>query len=136
MEARETPIRVLIVDDDDLFRRLLERILTRCEGDPMVCATVGTFDEAMSHVEREAIDVVVLDGSLPDSPGLSGIGRILKRVPGAAVIVFTGYENEELARQAMREGAQDYVVKGEEALRTLPRTVRLAFERARRAASR
>ncbi len=74
---------------------------------------------------------VLLDLGLPDSQGLQGLRQLLDIEPEAAVVVLTGQASEHLGEQAVRAGAQDYLVKGEVAGLMLHRVIRYAVERRR-----
>ena len=74
---------------------------------------------------------VLLDLGLPDSRGLQGLRQLLRVEPEAAIVVLTGEANEHLGEQAVRAGAQDYLVKGEVAGHMLHRVIRYAVERRR-----
>ncbi|MHB8606064.1 MAG: serine/threonine-protein kinase, partial [Thermoplasmatota archaeon] len=82
-----------------------------------------------------AVDVVLLDLTLPDSTGLAGLARVQAAAPHVPVVVLTGLEDESLALSAMQHGAQDYLVKGRVDGHLLARSVRYAIERARASAS-
>jgi len=74
---------------------------------------------------------VLLDLGLPDSQGLNGLRQLLQLEPEAAIVVLTGQASEHLGEQAVRAGAQDYLVKGEVAGPMLNRVIRYAVERRR-----
>jgi serine phosphatase RsbU (regulator of sigma subunit) len=74
---------------------------------------------------------VLLDLGLPDSQGLNGLRQLLQLEPEAAIVVLTGQASEHLGEQAVRAGAQDYLVKGDVAGHMLDRVIRYAVERRR-----
>ena len=75
--------------------------------------------------------MVILDLSLPDSHGIQTIRRLRIHYPDAAVVVLSGLDDQVLAAQAVREGAQDYLVKGQADPEVLGRALRYAIERQR-----
>jgi DNA-binding NtrC family response regulator len=77
------------------------------------------------------IDIVLLDLSLPDSLGLDTFTRVYDKAPCLPIIVLTGLDDEELAAKAVREGAQDYIIKGQVDSNLLARAIRYAIERKR-----
>jgi len=78
---------------------------------------------------RGGIDVVLLDLGLPDSQGLDTLGEVRAQAPAEPIVVLTGLDDEALALQAVRQGAQDYLVKGDLDNKVLWRAVRYAIER-------
>jgi len=77
------------------------------------------------------VDIVLLDMGLPDGHGLDTVRRAHAVAPGVPVIVLTGLDDETLAAEAMKEGALDYLIKGQIESRALPRALRHAIERHR-----
>jgi signal transduction histidine kinase len=127
----EKPLRVLLVEDSAGDARLL-REMFRSEGPgSFVLTHVERMSEALSHLAIGGLDIVLLDMGLPDGHGLDTVRRALAAAPGVPVIVLTGLDDEALAAQAMKEGAQDYLIKGQIENRALPRALRHAIERYR-----
>jgi len=85
--------------------------------------------EGLSCLQCHDIDLVLLDLNLPDSRGLWTLEAILAQAPNVPVVVLTGLADEQLAVDAVRHGAQDYLVKGEVDGRLLARAIRYAVER-------
>jgi len=119
------PIQILVVEDDTSLSGVFQRILARL-GTVKGCASL---QEALASLQEQAPEVVILDLGLPDSQGLQGLAQLHERAPGAAVIITTGVSDEALALQALRSGAQDYLLKGRLEASTLTRSVRYALER-------
>lgn len=130
------PIRVLLVEDNAALAGLAKEVLTPPEGR-------GPEDLAfeVAHVERLAatlacldqgnVDVVLLDLTLPDSAGLATFQRVHAHAPSVPIVVLTALDDEAMAVQAVREGAQDYLVKGQLPLELVARALRYAVERQR-----
>src|ERR1035437_7133462 len=130
-EAAASPVsqdQVLLVEDDDGDALLVEELLSKV-GSPVVVQRARSLSQAKPLVPGAAC--VLLDLGLPDSQGLNGVRQLLELEPDAAVVVLTGDANEYLGEQAVRAGAQDYLVKGEVAGPTLHRVIRYAVERRR-----
>jgi hypothetical protein len=89
------------------------------------------MSEAETHLANSEVDIVLLDMGLPDEHGLDTVRRSLAASPSVPVIVLTGLEDEVRAAEAMKEGAQDYLIKGQIENRALPRALRHAIERFR-----
>lgn len=122
-------LRLLLVDDDPTERLLLERQLEGSDevGELIHCVRLSA---ALEILERESVDLVLLDLGLPDSQGFETFTRFRKKFPRIPAIVLTGLDDKELARQALRGHAQDYLVKGEVEGESLIRAVCHAVERA------
>src|SRR6516164_153825 len=104
----DTTWSALIVDDDPGLRQSLRLCL---EADNVWVLGVGTAAGALEALERARFDVVFLDLWLKEEPGLTVLPEILRRQPGAGVIVITAYATFETAVEAMRLGAVDYLPK-------------------------
>ena len=87
--------------------------------------------EALTHLESNHPDVVLLDLNLEDSAGYETFYRVRQAASRAAILVLSGSDDEELAIKTVREGAQDYLVKGTFDGRLLLRSIRYAIERKR-----
>jgi DNA-binding NtrC family response regulator len=101
-------LRVLVVDDEEVIRDVLESLLER-EG--WSVATAENASEALELFENDPYDVVLLDLMLPDRPGLEVLREMRRRDPDAVVVIVTAYSSIEGAIQAMREGAFHYIPK-------------------------
>src|SRR5579872_5457562 len=119
---------VLLVEDDDGDALLVQELLDEV-GAPVIVLRARSLGQATSMVSGVAC--VLLDLGLPDSQGLQGLRQLLRLEPEAAVVVLTGQASEHLGEQAVRAGAQDYLVKGEVAGHMLNRVIRYAVERRR-----
>jgi len=75
--------------------------------------------------------VVLLDLGLPDATGLEGLERIRERLPDIPIVVLTGLDDDSTALEALKKGAQDYLVKGSFEEKLLSRTLQYAIERSR-----
>jgi serine phosphatase RsbU (regulator of sigma subunit) len=121
-------VPVLLVEDDDGDALLVEELLREVEA-AVVVQRARSLTQAKNLVSDAAC--VLLDLGLPDSQGLNGLRQLLAQEPEAAIVVLTGEANEHLGEQAVRAGAQDYLVKGEVAGHMLNRVIRYAVERRR-----
>jgi serine phosphatase RsbU (regulator of sigma subunit) len=126
--ARDEQVQVLLVEDDDGDAVLVGELL-REVGAAVVVQRARSLTQAKALVSGAAC--VLLDLGLPDSQGLNGLRQLLQLEPEAAIVVLTGEANEHLGEQAVRAGAQDYLVKGDVAGHMLNRVIRYAVERRR-----
>ena len=101
-------LRVLVVDDEEIIRDVLETLLER-EGYDVTA--VESASEALSAFEADPYDLVLLDLMLPDRPGLEVLREVRRRDPDAVVVIVTAYSSIEGAIEAMREGAFHYIPK-------------------------
>jgi PAS domain S-box-containing protein len=129
----DSPIHVLLVEDDPGDARLLREMLRESPSLAVEVVHVERLDAAREHLRRSRVDVVLLDLALPDSQGLATVAAMLELAPAIPVIVLTGLRDEEVAVAAMRDGAQDYLIKGDIDARALTRMIRYACERKRTA---
>ena len=86
---------------------------------------------AIKRLQESYFDVVLLDLSLPDSQGIATVARVRETRPALPIVVLTGQDDDDLATEALRRGAQDYLVKGQFDRRMLMRAIRYAIERQR-----
>ena len=101
-------INLLLVDDEEDFLKPLEKRLAR-RGFSVHAAMDGP--EAMAIMEREPVDVVVLDYKMPGMNGVETVQAIKERHPMVEVIMLTGHANMEVAMAGMEKGAFDYLIK-------------------------
>jgi FixJ family two-component response regulator len=128
MAADAERIRVLLVEDDDGDAFLVEELLREAGGGVEV-QRVRLLADARKPIRDAAC--VLLDLGLPDSQGLDGLRWLLRERPDVAVVVLTGLADEYLGDQAVKAGAQDYLVKGDVSGKLLLRVIRYAMERRR-----
>jgi signal transduction histidine kinase len=89
------------------------------------------MSEAEAHLAKGGVDITLLDMGLPDGHGLDTVRRARAAAPGIPLIILTGLDDEALAAEAMTQGAQDYMIKGQIESRALPRALRHAIDRHR-----
>jgi len=121
--------RLLLVEDNPGDARLLREMFNE-EGSPNTQLThVVSLGEAERYLRGQAVDVILLDLGLPDAQGLSAVRRAQAAAPRVPLVVLTGLDDESVAAQALQEGAQDYLIKGQIETRGLLRALRYAIER-------
>lgn len=118
---------ILIIDDEEQLRRLLSRIIG-LEG--YTVAEAASCAEGLKVLQRETPDVVLCDVKLPDGSGVDMVGKIKALAPAAEVILLTAYGNIPDGVQAIKNGAFDYITKGDDNNKILPLLSR-ASEKAR-----
>lgn len=123
-------LRVLLVEDEQAFSSYVRAVFEGVRG-AVVIGAAGTLESALQSLRAEPCDCVLLDLNLPDSSGLDTLRRVTDAAVHAAVVVLTGVADAEIAEDALRLGAQDWLVKGELDPEVLRRAVRYAVERKR-----
>ncbi|WP_254565868.1 HAMP domain-containing sensor histidine kinase [Oscillatoria sp. HE19RPO] len=123
-------IRILLVEDNlgdaELFQDILDMIP---ESQTWNVTHVMRLTEALVELERDPVQVILLDLSLPDSQGLQTLVTLREQAPTLPIVVLTALNDEQLAITAVREGAQDYLVKGLVSGGTIARSMFYAIER-------
>ena len=128
---KEKTLQVLLVEDNAGDARLLREMFSKEKPDSFELTHLLRMSEAVTHLAKGGVDIVLLDMGLPDGHGLDTVRRAHAAAPGVPLIVLTGLDDEALAAEAMKEGAQDYLIKGQIENRALPRALRHAIERHR-----
>ncbi len=121
------PIDVLLVEDNPSDAYTVQRALSKSPG--FRITHVETLAEALAILAQRTMSVVLLDLGLPDSEGLDALRTLRDGNCGPPIIVQTGKDDITLALQALKEGAQDYLMKGELQPELLERAIRYAIER-------
>jgi signal transduction histidine kinase len=129
MYARDRALKVLLVEDNPGDAYLIQRLLTQSSATKHALDAVDRLDTGIERCEQGRVDVVLLDLGLPDSQGFATVATMRAAVPHVPIIVLTGLNDLELAVHAVREGAQDYLVKGTVTADTLERAMYYAIER-------
>jgi len=122
-------LQILAVEDNPGDVDFVHEMLPETGSLSFQIESVSRLAEALTRLERKGIDLVLLDLSLPDSNGLTTFQKLRQAAPDVPVIVLTGTNDQELAVAAMRDGAQDYLVKEQVGGSLLVRTIRYALER-------
>ena len=124
-------IAVLVIEDnfDDFF--FLKRVLESSEEVEAEILHEERLEPALSVAAQKAIDVAIVDLSLPDSYGLETYVSFHEKHPSIPTIIMTGYRDHDLAFESVQKGAQDYLFKGEPSSTAIIRTIRYAIERQR-----
>ncbi len=129
-ERRESswPVRVLLVEDNELDARVMIRNLTNIEAEFEV-TRVGELASALTKLEDGEYDCLLLDLSLPDSSGLMSVEVLTARAPECPIVVLTGLDDPSTALEAVEQGAQDYLSKQTATPDTIARSIRYAVAR-------
>jgi len=120
-------LTLLLVEDNPGDARLVREAIYGC-GVPVEIVYAGSLADAATRIEPH-VDAVLLDLGLPDSTGVSTVMSMRAHAPRLPIVVLTGLNDDAAGLEAVRLGAQDYLVKGEVDGRLIVRAVRYAIER-------
>jgi len=116
------PFRALVVDDEDLYAQAIGREIGR-QG--IFCDLAYSCREALRFVANRQYGVILLDHHLPDDDGIRIIPQLLTQQPDAALVMMTAYQTIPNAVRAIRQGAEDYIVKEASVAAILERVLEL-----------
>lgn len=122
-------ITALLVEDNPADVALLTELLLDSEAQFWRLAHSKRLKFALEQIRQTEFDVILLDLSLPDSQGLDTVVQVQTVAPHTPIVVLTGLQDKQLALQAVAQGAQDYLVKGQLSSELLVKTVEYAIER-------
>jgi signal transduction histidine kinase len=122
-------VKILLIEDNLAEARLLKEFLRQAEFKEFSLVHVKRLREALNELNQSSYDVILLDLTLPDSQGLSSLPLLMSHAPTVPIVVLTNTNDEDLAIEAVRQGAQDYLVKRHVNVDVLVRAVCYAIER-------
>jgi diguanylate cyclase (GGDEF)-like protein len=121
--------RILMIEDNHLDVRIISEILKGVQHEAYNVQSAETLAAGITFLEHNEVDAIMLDLSLPDSRGVDTVRVLRKRFVHLPIIVFTGTGDRDTGLEAVRTGAQDYLVKGMIDPETLVRVLQYAIER-------
>ena len=123
------PVRLLLLEDNPGDARLVQAALAEHSPGEFAVTRVERLADALERIASGHFEAVLCDLGLPDSTGVATAEVLAARFPALPLVVLTGSHDEDLGREAIRHGAQDYLVKGESSGVLIVRTLRYAIER-------
>ena len=126
-----SPIRVLLIEDDPNYAKTVRLVLSEAPGSDFRVEWADCLAGGLQRLAEGPTDVVLLDLQLPDSNGLETFSRLHRDYPDVPIVVLTGAADDARAIESVRQGAQDYLVKGEANNALICRSLRYATERHR-----
>ena len=120
---------LLLVEDNPGDVRLLRELLNEEPSFAPELVHAASLAEAETALTARGVDIILLDLGLPDAQGVDAVRRARALAPHTPVVVLTGLDDNVLAGQALQDGAQDYLIKGQFDTRGLLRSIRYAVER-------
>ena len=123
-------LKVLLIDDDDDDAEIMKMTLGRLSNPRFDMARASNLAEGLTRLNQGDIELIICDLSLPDCQrGLDSFQQVFAKAPRLPIVVLTGYDDETLAFEALNQGAQDYIRKGDMDGNLLSRSLRYAYER-------
>ncbi|WP_414468907.1 response regulator [Methanobacterium sp. ACI-7] len=122
-------IRVLIIEDNPVDLRLIEEMLGEINSPSFELESSKRLEDGLKLLLNDNFDILLLDLSLPDSAGLDTFASVYEQAPELPIVILSGFDDEDTAIRAVREGAQDYLVKGQVSSLLLSRAISYAIER-------
>lgn len=124
-------IAVLLIEDNDVDAQFTQDLLAEWSIEEFRITRAKTLGEGLTLIGQTRFDAILLDLSLPDAFGLPTVRQVHAANPAIPLVVLSGVSDQALALQAVQQGAQDYLVKGQGHPELLARAVRYAIERKR-----
>ena len=124
-------LKVLLIEDNPGDANLIRHMLSEEKLVSFNLKWAEELSTGLKHLAKRDIDALLLDLSLPDSQGLNTFTKVQNQAPELPIIVLSGLKDETLAVEAVRKGAQDYLVKGQVDSHLLSRAIRYAIQRKR-----
>jgi two-component system cell cycle sensor histidine kinase/response regulator CckA len=129
--AAKADFHILLVEDTPEDAVLMAALLQKPRGATFRLETAESLSQGLERLSRGGIDAIILDLNLPDSRGLETFERVQELDPTVPILILTALQDEAIADQAIRMGAQDYLVKGHVDSSLLVRAIRYSIERKR-----
>jgi signal transduction histidine kinase len=123
------PLHILLIEDNPGDARIVEILLEESDLPNCKIYHFQTLADGVKALMQRDFDVVLLDLSLPDSRGFETLQRLISAKPDVNVVVMTGYTDKALGLNAVKAGAQDFLMKGGFDAELLTKTLRYAIER-------
>lgn len=126
---KETPTRVLLVEDNIADAKLVQEALANAAGHPFRIEWLRELPAVLEKLSRVKYEVILLDLTLAGSQGLAVFNQVYAVAPESLILILSSAEDETIARQAVQHGADDYLVKGHVDAHWLPRALYYLLER-------
>lgn len=122
-------LNILLVEDNPGDARLIDIFMKDAFGEDYVLSVSEDLTTGLQQIKEHAFDIIIADLSLPDSDGLDTFKKIHEHAPEIPTIVLTGLEDESVGINAMKFGAQDFLIKGKLKSKGLKRSIDYSIER-------
>lgn len=129
LAQNDPPIEILLIEDNDEDALLIREMLGLTRGFNFRLSRAASLTEALQMAPKITPQIFLSDITLPDSRGIATFRAVASAAEDAAIVLLTNLDDETLALQAIREGAEDYIIKTDLSGALLVRTIRYAIER-------
>lgn len=125
----KSPFKILLIEGNSEDFQLVQRALQECDTPQLILEIAANLYDAFDLILNGEIDLILLDLSTPDRNGFEILEALRARSIALPIIVLTGKDDEEMGIKAVKEGAQDYLLKNIINSDSLTRSIRYAVER-------
>ncbi len=122
-------LNVLLIEDDSDYADMVTNILNSSLQEPCTVHVSQRLSDGLKQLRQRHVDVILLDMDLPDSSGMNTLRQTMAEAPHLPIVILTGHADEKIAVDALHQGAQDYLIKGQNETSFLARAIRYAIER-------
>ncbi len=131
----EKKTKILLLEDNPGDAYLIEENLEEFANFSYEFKNVGTLNEALTVLKKQPFDVILLDLELPDSYGINTFLSIYNKYPLIPIIILTGLKDKKIESNALKKGAQDFLVKGQTEGKLIECIIQCAIERKKKLSS-
>jgi len=131
----EKKTKILLIEDNPGDVYLIEENLEEFANFFYEFKNVGTLNEALTVLKKQPFDVILLDLELPDSYGINTFFSIYNKYPLIPIIILTGLKDKKIEANALKKGAQDFLVKGQTEGRLIECIIQCAIEHKKKLSS-
>jgi len=103
---------IVIIEDDELSTKILKNLLDKFRDEIGKISSFETLNSALEYLSFNECDVVILDLNLPDSAELNTFLTLHSKFPNIPIVIMTGMDDTEMAKEAIKLGAQEFIIKG------------------------
>ena len=123
------PVKVLLIEDESSYAELVRAVLADSHPSQFALTHQTSLERGLQQLAEKEFDLLLLDLTLPDTTGMETYARAHAASAATPIVVLTGLDDQKIALQAVREGAQDYLIKGQVDGKMLARVIQYAIER-------
>ena len=125
------PVKVLLIEDDQTFVNMVQQMLSKAKTVEFEVDTTSDLSSSLKYLDKNKVNVILLDLGLPDSRELATFDKIYKKAPEIPIVILTALDEEEISIEAIKRRAQDYIFKSDVSPNMLVHSIRYAIERNR-----